>query len=49
MSQNSKNIYADLAVPLPPTEMEYTRLGEAGLKVSKIILGAMSYGSKDWY
>lgn len=48
MSQNSKNIYADLAVTLLPTEMEYTRLGEAGLKVSKIILGAMSYGSKDW-
>ena len=24
------------------------RLGQSGLKVSKIILGAMSYGSKDW-
>jgi aryl-alcohol dehydrogenase-like predicted oxidoreductase len=24
------------------------RLGKSGLKVSKIILGAMSYGSKDW-
>jgi hypothetical protein len=48
MSQNSKNIYADLAVALPPTEVEYTRLGEAGLKISKIILGTMSYGSKGW-
>ena len=24
------------------------RLGNSGLKVSKIILGCMSYGSKDW-
>ncbi|KAI0476861.1 NADP-dependent oxidoreductase domain-containing protein [Xylaria cf. heliscus] len=48
MSQNLQKVYADLAVPLPPTKMEYTRLGESGLKVSKIILGAMSYGSKDW-
>ncbi|KAJ5190725.1 Aldo/keto reductase [Penicillium cinerascens] len=30
------------------TEMEYTRLGNSGLKISKIILGAMSYGSKQW-
>ncbi|KAI4234455.1 MAG: hypothetical protein LQ349_003793 [Xanthoria aureola] len=28
--------------------MEYTRLGKSGLKVSKIILGAMSYGDPDW-
>ncbi|KAI4215920.1 MAG: hypothetical protein LQ351_001908 [Letrouitia transgressa] len=28
--------------------MEYTRLGKSGLKISKIILGAMSYGSPDW-
>jgi predicted aldo/keto reductase-like oxidoreductase len=39
---------ADLIVTPPPTEMEYTRLGNSGLKVSKIILGAMSYGSKKW-
>ena len=24
------------------------RLGNSGLKVSKIILGCMSYGSKEW-
>ncbi|KAJ9200999.1 hypothetical protein DTO164E3_3748 [Paecilomyces variotii] len=30
------------------TEMEYTRLGNSGLKISKVILGAMSYGSKAW-
>ena len=28
--------------------MEYTRLGNTGLKVSKICLGMMSYGSTDW-
>jgi len=43
-----QSIYTDLAIALPPTDMEYTRLGEAGFKVSKIILGAISYGSKDW-
>lgn len=29
-------------------KMEYVRLGKSGLKVSKVILGAMSYGSSDW-
>ncbi|KAI0731412.1 Aldo/keto reductase [Earliella scabrosa] len=29
-------------------KMSYVRLGNSGLKVSKIILGCMSYGSKDW-
>ncbi|KAL7267363.1 CSG1/SUR1-like protein, partial [Rhizina undulata] len=28
--------------------MEYQNLGKSGLKVSKIILGAMSYGSPEW-
>lgn len=28
--------------------MEYTRLGKSGLKISKIILGAMSYGDPGW-
>jgi len=28
--------------------MPYVRLGKSGLKVSKIILGCMSYGSKSW-
>ena len=36
-----------------PTEfkskgMLYVRLGNSGLKVSKLILGCMSYGSPDW-
>jgi aryl-alcohol dehydrogenase-like predicted oxidoreductase len=29
-------------------EMEYVRLGSTGLKVSRICLGMMSYGSPDW-
>ncbi|KAH8599808.1 aldo-keto reductase-like protein [Bisporella sp. PMI_857] len=28
--------------------MEYTRLGTSGLKISKVILGAMSFGSSQW-
>lgn len=28
--------------------MEYENLGKSGLKVSKIILGAMSFGNKNW-
>jgi len=29
-------------------KMEYTRLGNSGLKISKVILGAMSFGSSEW-
>ncbi|OCL05277.1 Aldo/keto reductase [Glonium stellatum] len=29
-------------------KMEYVNLGKSGLKVSKVILGAMSYGSDEW-
>ncbi|KAH9934547.1 Aldo/keto reductase [Epithele typhae] len=29
-------------------KMQYVRLGNSGLKVSKIILGCMSYGSPNW-
>ena len=28
--------------------MEYVRLGNAGLKVSRICLGAMTYGTPQW-
>ncbi|RAL60217.1 hypothetical protein DID88_000837 [Monilinia fructigena] len=28
--------------------MEYTRLGKSGLKISKVIFGAMSFGSSEW-
>ncbi|KIO24840.1 hypothetical protein M407DRAFT_211917 [Tulasnella calospora MUT 4182] len=30
------------------TNMSYTRLGKSGLKISKLILGCMSYGSPEW-
>ncbi|KAK1924492.1 NADP-dependent oxidoreductase domain-containing protein [Papiliotrema laurentii] len=30
------------------TQMQYVRLGNSGLKVSKIILGCMSYGDPKW-
>jgi len=33
--------------PLP--SMQYVRLGKSGLKVSKICLGCMSYGSSKWF
>ncbi|KAF2874474.1 NADP-dependent oxidoreductase domain-containing protein [Massariosphaeria phaeospora] len=29
-------------------KMQYVRLGKSGLKVSRVILGAMSYGSSEW-
>ncbi|KAK8195595.1 NADP-dependent oxidoreductase domain-containing protein [Phyllosticta capitalensis] len=29
-------------------KMEYVRLGKSGLKVSKVILGCMSYGTSEW-
>ncbi|QRW18106.1 aldo/keto reductase family protein [Rhizoctonia solani] len=32
----------------PAKTMTYTRLGSSGLKVSRIILGTMSYGTPDW-
>ncbi|KAK3725087.1 CSG1/SUR1-like protein [Vermiconidia calcicola] len=28
--------------------MQYTRLGRSGLKISKVVLGCMSYGDKNW-
>ncbi|TFY57889.1 hypothetical protein EVJ58_g6748 [Rhodofomes roseus] len=33
---------------LSPKKMQYVRLGNSGLKVSKIILGTMQYGSSGW-
>ncbi|EEB92055.1 hypothetical protein MPER_09488 [Moniliophthora perniciosa FA553] len=29
-------------------KMQYVRLGNSGLKISKIVLGCMSYGTPDW-
>ncbi|KAJ6512274.1 aryl-alcohol dehydrogenase [Mycena vulgaris] len=31
------------------TKMPYVRLGNSGLKISKIVLGCMSYGSPEWH
>ncbi|KAJ7126283.1 NADP-dependent oxidoreductase domain-containing protein [Mycena epipterygia] len=31
-----------------PKKMQYVRLGNSGLKVSRIILGCMSYGTPEW-
>ncbi|KAI9646912.1 CSG1/SUR1-like protein [Ciborinia camelliae] len=33
---------------MPAPKMEYTRLGNSGLKISKVIFGAMSFGSSEW-
>ncbi|KAI0806712.1 aryl-alcohol dehydrogenase [Fomes fomentarius] len=33
---------------MTPNKMSYVRLGNSGLKVSRIILGCMSYGSSSW-
>jgi len=32
----------------PNAKMQYVRLGQSGLKVSKIILGCMTYGTPQW-
>jgi len=37
-----------MATSLQKKGMPYVRLGNSGLKVSKIILGCMSYGSPEW-
>ncbi|CAH0037968.1 unnamed protein product [Clonostachys solani] len=48
MSSSQHGYVGDLITGPPPTSMAYNRLGNSGLKVSKVILGAMSYGSKEW-
>ncbi|TFY82149.1 hypothetical protein EWM64_g1860 [Hericium alpestre] len=39
---------AEAQVP-PKRNMQYVNLGKSGLKVSRIILGCMSYGSPEWF
>jgi aryl-alcohol dehydrogenase-like predicted oxidoreductase len=48
MASSQHGYVSDLITGPPPTSMAYNRLGNSGLKVSKVILGAMSYGSKEW-
>ncbi|RUP44056.1 hypothetical protein BC936DRAFT_150009, partial [Jimgerdemannia flammicorona] len=43
-SPQTFNTMSNLVLP----KMQYVRLGSTGLKVSKICLGCMSYGSKKW-
>ncbi len=33
---------------MPPSSVQYARLGNTGLKVSRICLGCMSYGTPEW-
>jgi len=39
---------ANVSMSTTAREMEYVRLGQSGLKISKIILGCMTYGSSEW-
>jgi predicted aldo/keto reductase-like oxidoreductase len=48
MSSSHHGYVGDLLGGPPPTNIGYNRLARSGLKVSKVILGAMSYGSKEW-
>src|SRR5439155_11833221 len=38
----------DANEPMPATNMDYVRLGSTGLKVSRICLGTMTYGTSAW-
>src|SRR5215471_19406203 len=49
LPRTSSDSSAGEAAPLAyPTEMEIVRLGSTGLKVSRLCLGCMTYGSKKW-
>lgn len=48
MSSSQHGYVSDLITGPPPASIGYNRLGKSGLKVSRVILGAMSYGSKEW-
>ncbi|KZV65544.1 Aldo/keto reductase [Peniophora sp. CONT] len=37
-----------MSSPIFPRKIPYVRLGKSGLKISRIILGCMSYGSSEW-
>jgi hypothetical protein len=40
---------SSLAKSIEETKVSYAQLGKSGLRVSIPILGAMSFGHKDWY
>lgn len=39
---------SSLAQSIDQTKVSYAQLGKSGLRVSVPILGAMSFGSKEW-
>lgn len=47
-TQLSLCLYFSLMTTLRQHKMQYVSLGKSGLKVSRIILGCMTYGSKKW-
>ena len=48
MADKQPTMPASLKSSLEATKVTYTQLGKSGLKVSIPILGAMSFGSKEW-
>ena len=42
------NVPKELAESIENSKAEYKQLGKCGLRVSVPILGAMSFGHKDW-
>ncbi|KAI1047032.1 hypothetical protein LB505_013707 [Fusarium chuoi] len=48
MPSSQHGYVEDLLIQPQATRMGCTRLARSGLKIYKIILGAMSYGGKDW-
>ena len=48
MASSQSRYLRGLLTEAPRTRISYNRLGRSGLKVSKVILGAMTFGSKEW-
>ncbi|KAL2211362.1 hypothetical protein CC79DRAFT_1328751 [Sarocladium strictum] len=48
MSMSQTGYLQGLLTKAPKTGIEYNRLGKSGLKISKVVLGAMSFGHKEW-
>jgi predicted aldo/keto reductase-like oxidoreductase len=48
MAMSQTGYLQGLLTKAPKTGIEYNRLGKSGLKISKVVLGAMSFGHKDW-
>ncbi|KAH7024369.1 NADP-dependent oxidoreductase domain-containing protein [Microdochium trichocladiopsis] len=48
MAGSTTGYLSGLFSAAPKTSISYNRLGKSGLKISKVVLGAMSFGHKDW-